>query len=77
MKEYSTTKGAYEVIQILRKTVNCIGKYKYMLDGEEIEGYDREWNYDDPFIPIAKINCKNGYVIATNYKNQVEEIILT
>lgn len=76
LKEFNTNKGAYETIQILSKTFNSIGEYKYTLDnGEEIDGYDRKLNYDDPFTPIVRINCNNGYVIVTNYKNQIEDII--
>jgi hypothetical protein len=77
MKEVNTAKGAYEIIQALRETPNCVGIYKYTLsDGEEVDGYVNEMNYEDIYIPFVKINCNNGYVITTNYKDYVDNIII-
>lgn len=65
--------GTYEMIRLLNNTNGItIGNYKYILDGDVIEGYyyvTSEVLKNNKFIPVEKIICSDGWVDATNFKN--------
>jgi len=45
-----------------------------MEDGEVVAG---EWQTitDDEYIPIVKVECKNGYFCVTDYTKNVEKLL--
>ena len=73
-----TTVNTYETINLLRATAGVtIGDYKYNLDNEVIEGYDYETTENlskNKFIPVVRIECNDGWVEATNYKNTLDNL---
>ncbi|MCY7947945.1 hypothetical protein P8891_05730 [Bacillus atrophaeus] len=76
MEFVKTNKSTYEAMKIIVATFNCVGRYKYILDNEIIEGYYeyKEVNEknEDEFTPIVKVECIDGYFYATNHKNDVK-----
>lgn len=74
----NTTANTYETINLLRATAGVtVGNYEYDLDGEMIDGYVDEITEtlsENKFIPVVRIECNDGWVEATNYKNTLENI---
>lgn len=73
-----TTANTYETINLLRATAGVtVGNYVYDLGGETIDGYVDETTIvlnKNKFIPVVRIECNDGWVEATNYRNTLENI---
>ncbi|MBI6005858.1 hypothetical protein H8J86_07820 [Clostridium perfringens] len=66
--------STYDTIKDLDNTSGVfIGEYVYILDGELIKGYCDKLDFNNEFIPICKVECNDGFLYATNYKNIVGE----
>ena len=74
MTTLKTTLGTYDAIKAVNKTCNFIGRYSYILDGEEINGYESKDLKEDEFTPIVKLETADGWLICTNYKNVVNSL---
>lgn len=70
---YSTNLDVYNVIRILNSISGVYtSDYEYTLeDGELIVGYAYTTTFEMKLekIPVARIECSNGFVDCTNYNN--------
>ena len=71
---YMTTMDTYHAINEIRKTCEVVGEYDYDLDGERIQGECDTLVKNDPYMPICKVICSNGFFYCTDYKKSATRL---